>query len=250
MLCFPPKNHAQLPPEIAAALNLQEHVPAEKDPLMFTVILDPIEKVEVFPEIFEEIETIPFKLGQSFKKGDLLLKMKNDFHTSQLERTIKALEYAEEDLKIKESLYKDKLISTLELLQTELNLAISKSNLEEATRNYQWTIVFAPFDGKIGAIYVREYERPLRQKPMMSIFNDHKIIAKFLIPADLLPLFYIGQSFPIYIRDLQKSFPAKLIRIGGEINPVSLKVNLEAEIDNPEHVIIPGMSSFLEFKKD
>jgi membrane fusion protein, multidrug efflux system len=219
----------------------------DKIPITFTVILDPMEKVEVFPEIFEEIETIPFRMGQSFKKGDLLLRMKNQFYASQLEKTIKALEFAEEDLKIKESLHKDKLISTLELLQTELNLATAKSNLDEAARNYQWTIVIAPFDGKIGAIHVREHERPVRQKSMMNIFNDHKIIAKFLIPAYLLPKFHIGQILPIYIRDRHKSFPARLIRLGGEINPVSLKVNVEAEIDNPDGAIIPGMSSFFEF---
>lgn len=211
-----------------------------------TVILDPFQKVEIYPEIFEEIESIPFKLGQSFKKGDILLKMKNRFYETQMQKALKGVEYAKEDLKIKESLYKDKLISTLEILQTEFNLATAKNSLEEANKAYQSTVIIAPFNGKIGAIHVTEYERPVRVKSMMDIFDDSKIIAKFIIPAYLLPHFSIGQTIPIFIKDLNETFSAKLIRIGAEINPVSLTVNLEAEIDNENGIIIPGMASSFE----
>lgn len=212
------------------------------------VILEPIEKVEVFPEIFEEVEKIPFRLGQSFKKGDVLLKMKNDYYLAQVKKTFKAVEFAQEDIKIKESLYKDKLISTLELLQTELKLEEARSNLEEAMRNYNATLIIAPFDGKIGAIHVSEFERPVRQKAMMLIFNDKNIIAKFIIPAHLLSKFKLGQTIPIYVKELDKTIDSKLIHIGAEINPISFTVNLEAEIDNENGELIPGMASFLEIK--
>lgn len=208
-----------------------------------TVILDPIEKVEFFPGVIEEIETIPFRLGERFKKGDLLLEMKNRVYEAGLNKTFSALKFAEEDLKIKESLYKDKLISTLELMQTELNLSTALSNFAEATRNYQLTQIHAPFDGKIGFVYVREHERPSPQKAMLEIFNDKKILAKFLIPATLLPEFYLGQTLPIYVKDINRTFFATLTRMGGEINPVSLTVNMEALIDNSDRILIPGMAS-------
>ncbi|MCE2982424.1 MAG: efflux RND transporter periplasmic adaptor subunit [Parachlamydia sp.] len=213
-----------------------------------TVILDPLERVEIFPEIFEEIEKIPYRLGESFRKGDLLLKMKNQFYISQRQKALKGLEFAKENLKIQESLYKDKLISTLEIIKAEGDLATAQNNLDEATRNLDATIVIAPFDGKIGLISVREYERPVRQKSMMQIFNDRVILAKFFIPAHLLPRFSIGQTLPIFVKDLQKKFPAKVTRIGAEINPVSLTVNLEAEIENWDGSLIPGMSSYLEIE--
>lgn len=212
---------------------------------MITVILDPVESVEVYPEVIEEVEETPFKLGQSFKEGDILLKMKNQPYLSQLDKAKAGLDFAAEDLKIKESLHKDKLISTLELLQTELNLAIAQSAFDEAYRNYMLTMVIAPFDGKIGYISVNKYERPVRQKVMMRIFNDKTITAKFLINSHLLPRFQLGQSLPVYVQDLRQSFQANLTNIGCEINPVSSKVKMEAEIDNSDGVIIPGMASYL-----
>ncbi|MBA2369224.1 MAG: efflux RND transporter periplasmic adaptor subunit [Candidatus Protochlamydia sp.] len=225
----------------------ESELPAEEKPVIkITVILDPLERAEIFPEIFEEITTIPFKLGQKFKKGDLLLKMNNFYYISQVKKGLKNVELAKEDLKIKESLHKDKLISTLDLLQVELNLATAQSALDEAKKNLQSTVIIAPFDGKIGSLNVREYERPARQKAMMEIFNDRYIIAKFYIPASMLPRFTLGKTIPIHIKALNKVFPAKLIRKGAKINPVSLTINLEAEIDNFEETIIPGMESYLE----
>lgn len=212
---------------------------------MITVILDPVESVEVYPEVYEEVEIIPFKLGDSFNEGDLLLKMKNQAYISQLEKAKAGLDFATEDLKIKQSLYKDKLISTLELLQAELNLATAQSAFDDAYRNYMLTMIRAPFDGKIGYVSVKKYERPIRQKAMMRIFNDKTITAKFLIPSRLLSRFQLDQSILVYVRDLGRSFPAKLTNIGSEINPVSLKVNVEAEIDNSSGIIIPGMASYL-----
>lgn len=216
--------------------------------IIIPVILDPLESVEIYPQLFEEIEEIPFHLGQSFKKGDLLLRMRNQFYKTQLEKTKVALEFAEEDLKIKESLFKDKLISNLDMIQARMNLATAESNLAETARLYNQSFVLAPFDGKIGSIQVRKYERPIPQKSMMSIFNARTIIAKFLISAHLLSQFQIDQTIPITIVDLNQTIPAKLIRIGREINPVSLKVHMEAEIDNFDGAIIPGMASFIRLE--
>jgi multidrug efflux pump subunit AcrA (membrane-fusion protein) len=222
----------------------------ENSKITVMVILEPYQKVEVYPEIFEEVECIPFKLGESYRKGDLLLKMKNQFYASQLTKGLKGLEFAKEELKIKESLYKSALISFIELAQAEFNLAAAKAAFDEAERNFQASFVLAPFDGKIGAIRIREFERPIRQKSMMALFNDKILLARFIIPSSLLHNFSIGQIISVTIKDLNKSVPAKLIRIGAEINPVSWTINLEAEINNFDGSLMPGMASFFEISRD
>jgi membrane fusion protein, multidrug efflux system len=216
--------------------------------IMIPVILAPSQKIDVYPEIFEEVQSLPFKLGQSFKKGDLLLKMKNGFYEAQLNKALKGVEFAKEDLRIKESLYKSTLISTLEFLQGELNLVTAIAAQDEAERNYQATLILAPFDGKIGAIHVRKYERPVRYKSMMEIFNDKTLTAKFIIPASLLPRFAVGQPLLIFVKDLNRTVPAQLTYIGAEINPISWTVNLEAEVDNTGGSLMPGMASFFEIQ--
>jgi membrane fusion protein, multidrug efflux system len=214
------------------------------EPLTIPVILDAHERVLVYPALFEEIESIPFKLGQHFKKGDVLLKMRNALYKSQLEKAYLATDVAIEDLRVKKSLQEDNLISLLELLQSKANLAAASALKEEALRNFQATRILAPFDGKIGGIFTRVNERPL-----MEIFNDKKIIAKLIIPSTLLTRFQIGQIIPIYVKDLERSFAAKIIRIGAEINPVSGTVDMEAELDNQDQSLMIGMPSFLTIEQ-
>jgi len=217
----------------------------EYSAIVIPVILDASERAEIFPEISETVESIPFKLGQRFKKGDILLKMKNYVYRSLLDKAILGIDYAKEDLRVKESLRESNLISQLELMQSKFNLATAQAQKDEASKNYKATMVIAPFDGRIGALHIREYERPVPQKSMLEIFNDRKIIARMIIPSSYLPQFAIGQKIRIYVRDLGRKVGARVKHIGAEINPVSGTVNLEAEIDNSDGTLVIGMVSFL-----
>jgi RND family efflux transporter MFP subunit len=245
---------AQQNEDVSKVVNVPEPQPVppptekakpEVPKIIIPVILDAYERIEIFPEVFEEVESVPFKLGQHFKKGDLLIRMKNFAYKSQVDKALAGVDYAVEDLRVKESLRQSNLISLLDLMQAKFNLATAITQRDEALRNYQATVIFAPFDGRVGALRIREYERPSRQKSMMEIFNDRKIIARMIIPSSLLPQFGIGQKIRIVIRDLNETVTARVTRVGAEINPVSGTINVEAEIDNLDGRLIPGMVSFV-----
>lgn len=246
---------AQIRQQKEIQTQIQNSPPTETPPkeptikqIEIPVILDAYERAEIYPEVIEVVEHIPFRLGERFKKGDLLIQLKNNYFKSQVEKTISGVEYAAEDVRVKESLRKSNLISLLELMQSKYNLATAQAQKDEALKNYYATVIIAPFDGTVGAVRVREYERPIPQRPMMDIFNDRIIIAKLIIPSAYLSYFSIGDEIPIYIKDLGRTVEARVQRIGTEINPVSGTVNLEAEIDNFEGDILIGMISHFTLK--
>lgn len=227
-------------------VSLERYIPS----VMIPVILDASERAEIYPIIFDEVLEIPYRLGQSFKQGDLLLRMRNDVYKAEYQKAKHAVDLATEDLRVKESLQASNLISVLELLQSRASLSMANAQMAEALRNYKSTLIIAPFDGKIATIHTRLYERPLQQRSMLEIFNDKVLIARLIIPASSLSRFFIGQEVPIFVKDVNKTVTAKIIHIGAEINPVSNTVNIEGEIDNADGGLMMGMVSFLNLDKE
>ena len=236
----------------AAALLLLGPLHAKEagpDSMTFPVILEPIERTDVYPEINARIKAINVKMGDSFQTDDLLLRMENKVYYAQVEKTEKAVEKTKEDLSVKKSLYEKKLISYLELVGAEASLAEAEADYAIAHKNLISTIIIAPYSGKVAAVNARQYEIPPKDKPMLELINDKVLLAKFIVPASLQNNFKKGDTVYIYVKDLNKAFPATIARVGAEINPVSYTINVEAEIDNSKGDLTTGMASVVSLDK-
>ncbi|MFQ5729701.1 MAG: efflux RND transporter periplasmic adaptor subunit [Waddliaceae bacterium] len=222
---------------------------SEPETMTFPVILEPLERTEIYPEVNARIEVIKVKMGDSFKEEELLLRMENKVYYAQVEKTKKAIEKATEDLSVKKNLYEDGLISYLELLESEANFAEAEADYEIAHKNLTSTIIIAPYDGKVATVYARLHEIPPKEKPMIEILNDRTLLARFIIPATYLTKLKKGNPVFIYIKDLDQILPATIARVGAEINPVSYTINVEAEVDNSQGKLASGMASVIALHK-
>lgn len=97
-------------------------------------------EVKISSEISGEIISLPFKEGEEVKKNDLLIKIKQDAYSPQLQEQNASIEVAESNLKYNEVVlrkYKLELDRIKELNQKGL---ASQSDLDNAQINYDQTI--------------------------------------------------------------------------------------------------------------
>ncbi|HRQ61799.1 MAG TPA: HlyD family efflux transporter periplasmic adaptor subunit [Alphaproteobacteria bacterium] len=85
-------------------------------------------------------------------------------------------------------------------------------------------------------------------QPLMRIAANERLQAQILIPSLWLQWLKTGTELTLRITETGKTYPAKIIRIGGDIDPVSQSIPITAELtaDNPE--LLPGMSGSAIFK--
>lgn len=238
----------------SAALLMQKTPPqaSDYDPLdtlTFPNLLEPESRTEFYPEVIARITAIPFKMGDRFNEGDLLVGMQNKVYEAQRFKAEKLLAKAERDLEVKQELYRKKLISLLDVKEAEANLASAEAERQTAEQNLSATQVRAPYAGRVATVHARVFEIPPKDKPLLAIINDNCLLAKFIVPAELLPRLKIGRIAYIYVEDLHWVFEARVQRIGAEVNPVSNTINVEAVLDNRHHTLISGMASFAAFAK-
>lgn len=208
----------------------------------FQVTIEPRHRTTLSAEVASPVVTVNKKMGESFKKGDLLIQLKDILFQSNLKKAEAAQEKTRVELAAKKQLYSDRVVSLFELKEAESNAAAAQADLALAKRNLESTTIFAPYDGKVISVDVEVYETPQLGKSLIEVVDDNLLIARFLVPSSFLPKLQVGMPFEISIRETGEKIPVKVSRIGSIIDPSSGTVKVEADIDNKEGKYRSGMS--------
>lgn len=149
--------------------------------------IQPEVEVKISAEVSGEIVEMPVKVGQSVKKGQLLVKIKPDLYIArkeameanlksalaQLEIAKANLSKAESEFKRAEELYSKKLISDAEYENTRTSYNIARAqyssassaveqaraSLRQAEEDLAKTIIYSPIDGVVTQINAEVGER-------------------------------------------------------------------------------------------
>ncbi len=149
--------------------------------------IQPVVEVKISPDVSGEIVELNFKEGDFVKKGDLVIKIKQDVYISMRDKAeaslnaIKAqytqqqaqLKQIEQSYKRNKLLYEQKAISASEyetslsqyevaqsqLKAAEFNIKSASAALKEANENLIKTTIYSPMDGIISKLSVEKGER-------------------------------------------------------------------------------------------
>jgi HlyD family secretion protein len=149
--------------------------------------IKPVVEVKISPDVSGEIVELNFKEGDHIKRGDLIIKIKQDVYISMRERAEASLNSVRAQLtqlqaqfvQIEQSynrtrtLYEQKALSEAEyesarsqylmakeqIKAAEFNVKSSSAALKEAVENLTKTVIYAPMDGIISKMSVEKGER-------------------------------------------------------------------------------------------
>lgn len=212
------------------------------------VIIDPKHKTLLSAEIQSPVSAIHKKMGDSFKKGDILIQLNDIVYQSNIKKARAVTERAKVELEAKKQLFNENVASLFELKEAEANVAIAEAELAIAQRDLESTQIIAPYDGKVVFIAVEEYELPQPGTNLIEIVYDKVLIAKLLIPTSMLNDVKVGKTFRIEVPEAKKTLNAKISRVSSVIDPSSSTFLIEAEIPNEDESLLAGMKGIAHFK--
>lgn len=193
-------------------------------------------------EIGAKINRLPVPEGSAFKAGQTLVSFDCSLPQAMLQKARAELGAAE-----KTNAANQRLAELHSVGQLELDLsrsAVSKATAEVGAQQAtlaKCTIV-APFSGRIAEQKAREQQYVQPGQPLLDILDDSVLELEFLVPSLWLSTLRVGQSFQVQIDETRRSYPAKFIRIGARVDPVSQSVKVAAAIDGKFVELIAGMS--------
>ena len=181
-------------------------------------------------EIGAKINRLAVAEGGAFKAGQVLVSFDCSMPQAMLQKARAELRAAEQTHSANKRLAELNSVGLVELEQS--GAAVARFSAEVGAQKVvlgKCTIT-APFAGRIAEQKTREQQYVQPGQPLL------------LVPSVWLGWLKVGYGFQVEIDETRKTYPAKFIRIGARVDPVSQSVKVAAAIDGKFSELIAGMS--------
>ena len=224
---------AATPPAAARSAIERQEIRAQLLPRRYTTIA---------AEIGAKINRLPVAEGGAFRAGQMLVSFDCSLQQAQLQKAQAELDGAQQTYKTNQRLAELNSVGQLEL---DLSKSAQGKARAEVGANQAMLAkcgIAAPYAGRVAEQKVREQQYVQPGQALLDILDDSVLELEFLVPSAWLGWLRIGTAFQVEIDETRKSYPAKFIRIGARVDPVSQSVKVAAAIDGRFAELVAGMS--------
>ncbi len=256
---------------LAAACARQQEIADEPVPVVVTVLaptavsdeviaaarLEGASEAMVYAGAGGRVEQVLISEGDSVVAGQRLVRLATDRSVSAGSSAAQAAvaaataneASARRSLERLETLYEAGAVSDQELDSARAMYEAARAALQQARAGAVQagamadnSFVQAPFDGRVGRIWVRE-GGSAGGGPVLSVTNSAALVARLLLPE--MALTRLRPGLPAYISVTAlggESFPGIVTAAARSVDPVSGLVPVEVAFENPGGRLMPGMT--------
>ena len=199
----------------------------------------------VASELNARISELPFKEGQAFKVGQVLVVFDCATQQAQFQKTKAVLSIADRNYQTNKKLLALDSVGRVEYENSYSEFLKAKAENDELAAVLARCNVLAPYSGLVVEQKVRAQQFVQAGQPLIDILDKRALELEFVAPSKWSPWLVEGYKFEIKIDETGKSYPAKITRVNGKIDPVSQTIKVAAVIDGEFKEISPGMSGVL-----
>ena len=165
-------------------------------------------------ELVARIARLPFKPGQSFRAGDLLIafecgRFEADLRAVEADVATRAIEVA-----ANRELLRHKAAGANELALAEARQAQAVATAESLRLRTGQCIVTAPYDGRVVDRLVEEFEVPQSGAPLIKIVKSGRLEIELIVPSNWAVWLKPGDEFSFRVDETGSTHKARLRDLG------------------------------------
>lgn len=211
--------------------------------------LTPREFTTLSSEIAARIDRINTRVGQHFKIGDPLVLFDCAIPNAQRDRAEAIAQQSEKTVAINRRLLQLKSVGQLELEVAQAELSKANADLAVAKATVAKCTIVAPFSGVTVEQKGREFQYATPGQALLDVLDDSSLEVELIAPSRWLSWLKIGDPFTVRIEETEKTYPAKVTRLGGRVDPVSQSIRVIGEISGEAPDLMAGMSGRVIFSQ-
>ena len=226
------------------------------------VVLFPVREAEIVSRIDGTVQLCALKMGDSFKKGELIMKIDDSRHRIELARA----KARQTDIRIQAKFAHDTYLSYKKLfeenIQSHNELArrkaeadslkarelISAADLSEAQLMLGYCLFKAPFAGRLEQMLCREHETVRAGQPVFKIIDDSALLAVMNIPQE--SALKVGSEVKMSFRDGKVTVSGKVREISPRADHRSGTVEVKVWLENSRKTLSAGMVGVMDSVKE
>jgi membrane fusion protein, multidrug efflux system len=193
-------------------------------------------------EMAGQIEAINTRVGERFRKGELLVVFDCAVQRAQTARARAELTKATKTLEINQRLLQLKSVGQLELDVARADVDKAKADLAVADAAVSKCKIEAPFSGITVEQKARAFQYATPGQALIDIIDTERQEVELIAPSRWLPWLKPGHLFEVQVDETAKVYPVRVIRLGGRVDPVSQSIKVIGEITDPAPELMAGMS--------
>src|SRR4030095_12647473 len=188
------------------------------------------------------VSQIAFENGGTAKKGDLLVRLDASAEEALLRSAEAEAELARQDLDRTRGLASQKVLSKAELDAAESKFNRLNAVVDQMRSNIRKKTLIAPFDGQLGIRQVNVGQMINSGQQVVPLTSLDPVFADFALPQQHLGKLSPGLEMRVTTDALPgRVFPGKLTAINSMVDASTRNITLQATLENPDHVLRPGM---------
>jgi multidrug efflux system membrane fusion protein len=200
-----------------------------------------VHQVMVAPEVAGRIVQIFFESGTTVKAGDSLVQLYDKPDRGDLQNFQAQQRVAELNLKRSQQLVgrytPQATVDTDQAALDQAEASIAKTQAVIAQK-----LVKAPFDGQLGIRQVDLGQYVQAGSTVVTLTNLDQLYVNFTLPEQAKSQLAVGQTVHVTVDAYPgKVFDAKLSTIEPQVTADTRTLKLQAVLDNPGHLVLPGM---------
>ena len=206
-----------------------------------------LDRTVLSSEIAGEIIELSKSEGDSFKKGDTLIKIDCSVYKAQKRKIEVEKEISKLQLEKNKKLDTYGSIGTFEIQISQENYNKQQAENDIAAINVSRCSIQAPFDGRVASKKVSKHQSIKPQDELLEIVGVDNLEAKVVVPSSWLIWLKKGIEFDLSVDETQTTVKAQIVQIDSIVDPTSQSVSIRAKLVKPFENIIPGMSATATF---
>jgi RND family efflux transporter MFP subunit len=209
------------------------------------VVLEAQYRTEIAAQVISTVTNISRRMGDAFEEGEVLIRLDDRIYLSHVAKAESKVEEGKAKYAVARRLHADKIISAAELLTGKAALAQAEADLAVAEKALDDCTIRAPYKGKVQQVFVELYERVEPGQKLIEVLDESVLLVRFFIDSSLVSAQLQPDKLQFRIAGADTVRTASLMRIAPGIDPASSLIRIEAEIDNADGQLRPGMTGTL-----
>jgi membrane fusion protein, multidrug efflux system len=212
-------------------------------------IVYPIKQVSVASPVLQEVvESVLVEEGDTVKEGQVLVQLRAEKESLQVEQYKKLVEQREFTAKGAEALSKEKMMSKEAVLEKQTELELAKIQLRQAEVAFKEKTVRSPIKGIVVKKYKEAGESVDRVEKLVDVVNIDQVYVQYYLEPKLLTAIKVDQVIPVHFPVIAGGkFEGKVSFVDPRIDERAVTFRVKVLINNPGHVIKAGMRGHADF---
>lgn len=220
---------------------------AEEDAVLIRGLIKPSTTTLISSEIAAQIQSLPYKAGDKFSKGDTLVKFNCALFRARYAVAEAEYEAGLKDLENKQRLLNLDAVSNIEVELAEIEAKRLKASLRVSGVMVNQCVIKAPYSGRVIDTMVNQYESVGQDQELLSILDDEDLEIEVILPSNWLLWLEEGVSFQFAVDETGITYEAVVKKISAVVDPVSQTVLVKGKFQQSTD-ILAGMSGTAHFE--